>query len=207
VNTVWLAPFVAYFLGSIPFGYLIVKLRAGADVRGTGSGSIGATNVGRVAGASAAVLTLLLDGAKGYFAVWLAARWSAGDFRWMMLAAVAAVLGHLFPVWLEFHGGKGIATGVGAMLPVCAPAMLAAIVVWLVVIAFWGYVSLGSIAATVAMPPLVYLLYAPGAAPPHSVSVGAVIVAVLVIAKHRPNIARLIAGTETKLNFRRREKP
>jgi acyl phosphate:glycerol-3-phosphate acyltransferase len=206
VNTVWLAPFAAYFLGSIPVGYLIVRLRGGADVRAAGSGNIGATNVGRVAGAAPGALTLLLDCAKGYLAVWLAIEWSDGNIRWMMLAAVAVVLGHMFPVWLEFRGGKGIATGVGAMLPICAPAILVAIAVWLLVVVFWRYVSLGSIAAAAVMPPLIYLLYAPGAAPPHAVSLGAVIIGVLVIVRHRPNIIRILAGTENRLNFRRKNK-
>ena len=101
---------VAYLLGSIPFGVLIVKMRGGPDIRQSGSGNIGAANVMRNAGAAAGVLTLVLDAGKGYLAVWIAERGSYGSIRWMVIAAAAAVIGHIFPVWLQFRGGKGVAT-------------------------------------------------------------------------------------------------
>jgi len=113
VNSHWWIPALAYLLGSIPFGLLIVKAFGGGDIRAVGSGNIGAANVARNAGAVAGVLTLLLDAAKGYAAVWIAERWTGGNGRWMMAAAVAAVIGHMFPVWLGFKGGKGVATGLG----------------------------------------------------------------------------------------------
>ena len=114
LNQTWLIPIVAYLLGSIPFGLLIVKiLGGGQDIREVGSGNIGAANVARNAGRFAGVLTLLLDAAKGYAAVWLAARWTHLNIRWMMVAAIFAVLGHMFTFWLNFHGGKGVATGLG----------------------------------------------------------------------------------------------
>lgn len=199
MNTLWLIPIAAYLLGSIPFGYLIVKMGSGSDVRGAGSGNIGATNVTRVAGKGAGLATLLLDVGKGYLAVWLAMRWSHGNIRWMMAAAVAVVLGHTFSCWLRFRGGKGVATGLGVFLAVAWQAVLAALLVWLVVVAFWRYVSLGSVVAAAALPILVYLFYAPGHAPPLAVSFGSVAVAIIVIFKHRENIARLIAGTESRL--------
>lgn len=199
MNTLWLIPIAAYLLGSIPFGYLIVKMGSGSDVRGAGSGNIGATNVTRVAGKGAGLATLLLDVGKGYLAVWLAMRWSHGNIRWMMAAAVAVVLGHTFSCWLRFRGGKGVATGLGVFLAVAWQAVLAALLVWLVVVAFWRYVSLGSVVAAAALPILVYLFYAPGHAPPLAVSFGSVAVAIIVIFKHRENIARLIAGTERRL--------
>jgi acyl phosphate:glycerol-3-phosphate acyltransferase len=194
---------VAYLLGSIPFGLLVVNALGGGDIRATGSGNIGAANVARNAGALAGVLTLILDAGKGYLAVWLASRQTGGNARWMIAAAVAAVVGHIFPLWLGFRGGKGVATGLGVMLPVCWQAVAAAVVIWLLVVAFWRYSSLGSISAAAALPVLVYLFYAPRHAPPTLVSVGTILIVVLVIAKHRRNIGRLVAGTEARLGLKR----
>lgn len=199
MNTLWLIPIAAYLVGSIPFGYLIVRMGSGSDVRGAGSGNIGATNVTRVAGKAAGLATLALDAGKGYLAVWMAMRWSHGNIRWMMAAGVAVVLGHTFSCWLGFRGGKGVATGLGVFLAIAWQAVLATLLVWLVVVAFWRYISLGSIVAAAALPILVYLFYAPGHAPPLAVSFGSVAVAIIVIFKHRENIARLIAGTESRL--------
>jgi len=199
----WLIPVSAYLLGSIPFGLLIVKASSGTDIRTMGSGNIGAANVTRHAGAAAGVLTLLLDAAKGYGAVWLAARLTHGNIRWMMIAAVAAVIGHMFPVWLRFSGGKGVATGLGVFLPICWQAAVAAVALWLLVVVFWRYSSLGSIVASAALPVFVYFLYAPHYAPPDIVTFGTALVAILVLAKHRPNIERLIAGKENKMKFSR----
>jgi len=202
VKIIWLIPVAAYLLGSIPFGYLIVKMRRGTDVRASGSGNIGATNVTRVAGKTAGVATLLLDTGKGYVAVWLAMRWSHENIRWIMAAALAAIVGHMFSCWLGFRGGKGIATGLGVFLPISWQAVLAALVVWIVVVAFWRYVSLGSVVSAAALPILVYLFYAPGHAPPRAVSLGTVVIVILIIFKHRENIGRLIAGTESRLGRR-----
>jgi glycerol-3-phosphate acyltransferase PlsY len=182
---------------------LIVKARAGRDIRGMGSGNIGAANVARTAGALAGVLTLVLDAAKGYLAVWFAARWTDANMRWMMAAAVAAVVGHVFSVWLGFRGGKGVATGLGVFLPVCATAVGLAVALWLVVVAFWRYSSLGSVVAAAALPIFVYALYALGHAPPNYVTVPTILISLLVIAKHRANLERLIAGSEPKLESRR----
>ena len=190
---------VAYLLGSIPFGLLVVKATSGSDIRKAGSGNIGAANVARNAGALAGALTLLLDAGKGYLAVWLAARETGASERWMIAAAAAAVVGHVFPIWLRFRGGKGVATGLGVMLPICWQAVAAAALVWILVVAFWRYSSLGSISAAAAMPVLVYFFYAPGHAPPTVVSLGTILIAALIIAKHRQNIGRLAAGTETRL--------
>jgi acyl phosphate:glycerol-3-phosphate acyltransferase len=199
VNLVWLTPVVAYLLGSIPFGLLIVKVLGGPDIREIGSGNIGAANVARNAGKLAGILTLVFDAAKGYLAVWLANRYAAGSIRWMMIAAAFAVIGHMFPVWLGFKGGKGVATGLGVFIPICWQAVLAGIVLWLLVVIFWRFSSLGSISAAAALPLFVYLLYAPGHAPPEIVTFGTVVIAVLVIFKHRGNIERLIVGEEPRL--------
>jgi acyl phosphate:glycerol-3-phosphate acyltransferase len=197
----FLIAIAAYFLGSIPFGLLIVKLSGGGDIRKSGSGNIGAANVARNAGAIAGVLTLLLDAAKGYFAVFLAARWTGENIRWMTVAAVLAVIGHMFPIWLRFRGGKGVATGLGVILPICWQAAGLGVLLWLVVVAFWRYSSLGSIAAAVAMPIFVYVLYAPHHAPPEALTFGTVLISILVLVKHRSNMERLIAGEESRLKL------
>lgn len=201
----WLIPVVAYLLGSIPFGLLIVKARGGPDLREAGSGNIGAANVTRIAGAFAGLLTLLLDAGKGYLAVWVAGRAVNGSAssRWMMAAAVAAVLGHMFPVWLRFKGGKGVATSLGVFLPICREAVAVGVALWLLVVVFWRYSSLGSITAAAALPVLVYLLYAPRHAPPTYVTLGTILISLLVLVKHRSNMERLMAGTENRLKFRR----
>ena len=199
----WWLPLAAYLLGSIPFGYLIVKLAGGGDIRFRGSGNIGATNVAREAGTLPGLATLILDGAKGYFSVWLAARVSHANPRWMILAAVLTILGHTFPVWLRFQGGRGVATGAGAFLPICWQAVVGALIVFILVLVFWRYVSLASISAASSLPLLVYLLYAPGHAPPYPVSGGASFAMLLIIVRHRANIIRLLRGTEPQFTFRR----
>jgi len=201
VNAHSLIPLIAYLLGSIPFGYLIVRARCARDIRESGSGNTGAANVARTAGPVAGLLTLLLDVGKGFLAVWVAAKWTGGDMRWMMAAAVFAVIGHIFPVWLEFRGGKGVATALGAFLLICPQAVGAAAILWLVLAFFWRYSSLASIAAAAALPVLIHLLYHPGYAPPLYVTLGTVLISVLVLAKHHANIQRLIDGTENRLRI------
>jgi acyl phosphate:glycerol-3-phosphate acyltransferase len=203
VNPLWLLPLAGYLLGSIPFGYVIVRLTKGTDVRAAGSGNIGATNVNRVAGAGAGLVTLLLDMGKGYCAVWLADRAGGGNAGWMAVTGLAAVVGHLFPVWLKFRGGKGVATAVGVFVPLCWMAVAAAAVVWLVVVSIWRYVSLASVVAAAVLPVCTYLLYVPGThhAPPLSVSLSTAMVSILIIVKHRENLRRLLAGSENRLKF------
>jgi glycerol-3-phosphate acyltransferase PlsY len=190
----------AYLIGSIPFGYLIVKLREGRDIRATGSGNIGATNVARSAGPAAGAVTLLLDVAKGYVVVWFAERYGV---TLMAVAAAGAVIGHMFPVWLKFKGGKGVATGVGAFVPICWQAVAGAFVIWVMVVSIWRYVSLGSVIAAASLPLLTYRLYAPPHAPPLAVSVGMTVTVALIIVKHKGNIRRLIAGTENRVKLKR----
>lgn len=199
----WWLPFAAYLLGSIPFGFLVVKLVGAGDIRFRGSGNIGATNVAREAGALPGLATLLLDGGKGYLSVWIAARVTDGNPRWMILAALLTLVGHIFPIWLRFQGGRGVATGAGVFLPICWQAVAGALIVWILVLAFWRYVSLASIAAAAALPLLVYLLYAPGHAPPQSISAGASFGMLLIIARHRSNIVRLLRGTEPQFTLGR----
>ena len=201
----WLLVLLGYVLGSIPFGYLLVRAQSGGDVRAIGSGNIGATNVARTAGVSVGLATLVLDAAKGFFAAWLAGHFSSGNIRFMMYAGLAAILGHVFPIWLKFSGGKGVATALGVFLMISWAAVAAAVAIFAIVVFFWRYVSLASISAAAALPLLVYLLYAPGHAPPVAVTAGTLLAAVLVIVKHRENIERLLAGTEPRFGMKRKE--
>lgn len=205
VPILWGLVLAGYGLGSIPFGYLLVRMTGGGDIRAVGSGNIGATNVARTAGWSVGVATLILDIAKGFLAVWLAGHFSDGNIRFMMFAGLAAILGHVFPVWLGFAGGKGVATALGVFLAVCWPAAAAAVAVFLLVVIFWRYVSLASVSAAAALPVLFYLLYAPGHAPPTLVSASALFAAAIVIVKHRDNIERLMAGTEPRFEMGRKK--
>ncbi len=194
-------PFTAYLLGSIPFGLLLSRLFGGGDVRKSGSGNIGATNVARVAGPLPGTLTLLFDAAKGAAAVWLAGRVSNESATWMMIAALAALLGHCYPIWLKFRGGKGVATAAGSFLVLCAPALLGSVILFLLVAFFWRYVSLASICAAASMPLLIYLLWAPHHAPPPIVTFGALAAAAIIVYKHDGNIQRLVQGEEPKFSF------
>lgn len=203
--TLWALVVLGYFLGSIPFGYLLVRAKGGGDIRQIGSGNIGATNVARTSGWSVGVATLVLDAAKGGLAVWIAGHFSGGSVRIMIFAGLAAIVGHVFPVWLQFHGGKGVATALGVFLVVCWPAAATAVILFILVALFYRYVSLASISAAAALPLLIYVLYAPRHAPPTAVSVCTLLAAVIVIAKHRDNIERLLAGTEPRFHMGKKE--
>lgn len=193
---------LAYLLGSIPFGYLLVRLRGGGDVRETGSGGTGATNVTRRAGRAAGLLTLALDALKGAAAVVVARSWLTGDFGvswWVVAAALAAVLGHVFPVWLRFRGGKGVATGLGVFLSLAPLAVLCALPVFVLVVWATRYVSLGSMTAAALLPLFVWLTVSGGGLRP--VLAAAAAGGALVIFMHRANIGRLARGTESKLKL------
>jgi acyl phosphate:glycerol-3-phosphate acyltransferase len=190
-----------YLLGSIPFGLILAKVFGTSDIRKAGSGNIGATNVTRVAGPAAGILTLLLDTAKGSAAVWLAGRFTEYSAAPMMLAAVAALLGHCFPLWLKFKGGKGVATALGVFLMLAPLAAVSALLVFAVVSFAWRYVSLGSVSAAAAMPLLMYFLWAPGHAPPLVVIFGTLFASALIFYKHDANLQRLVDGTEPKFSF------
>jgi glycerol-3-phosphate acyltransferase PlsY len=192
-----LSTLLAYLLGSIPFGYLIVRWQKGTDVRATGSGSIGATNVMRSLGVAGFVGTFILDVGKGSIAVLLAARLTGDDPRWKAAAAAVAILGHCFPVWLGFRGGKGVATGVGVFIAVAPIQVGLALAIFAVMVAIWRFVSLASITAAAAFPVLLYFLKEP--APPLPIVLGAATGAAVIIAKHHGNIRRLLSGTENRL--------
>jgi acyl phosphate:glycerol-3-phosphate acyltransferase len=203
--SLWGFVVLGYLLGSIPFGYLLVRVMGGGDIRKVGSGNIGATNVARTSGWSVGVATLLLDAAKGFLAVWLTGHFTGGNIRFMMYAGLAAILGHVFPVWLKFAGGKGVATALGVFLAICWPAIATAALLFILVVLFWRYVSLASISAAAALPLFVYMLYAPRHAPPTAISVSTLVAAVVVIVKHRNNIERLVRGTEPRLELHRKK--
>jgi acyl phosphate:glycerol-3-phosphate acyltransferase len=190
---------ISYLLGSIPFGYLLVLVFRGEDVRRSGSGNIGATNVSRKSPMLGAA-TLLLDALKGSAAVWLA-HGIAPTYPSMTMAALCAVLGHMFPPWLRFHGGKGVATGLGSFVVITPKAVLIATGVFIVVVLVFRYVSLGSIVAVASLPLLVYELSAVGRRPPALTFVATT--SLLIIVKHRENIRRLLAGTESRVGLKR----
>jgi acyl phosphate:glycerol-3-phosphate acyltransferase len=183
---------VAYLIGSIPFGYLIVRGKIGADIRQTGSGGTGATNVSRRVGKVAGVVTLVLDALKGAAAV-LIARAVSGDDWVIAAAAIAVLVGHIFPVWLRFRGGKGVATGAGVFLVVAPVALLCAGFLFVATVVLTRYVSLGSMVAAATIPLFVWLLS--GSQP---LLLTAILGALLIVFAHRGNIGRLAHGTESQ---------
>jgi glycerol-3-phosphate acyltransferase PlsY len=187
---------IAYLLGSIPFGYLLVLVFRKQDIREVGSGNIGATNVARTGAKGLGIATLLLDCLKGFAAVMLAKHFAPGNLDLAACAAVAAILGHVFPVWLRFRGGKGIATALGVFLALSWPTALCALAVFTVVTLFSRYVSLGSILGAAALP--MFMLYFQPYRSPLFVG-GTIFISLLAIIKHSANIARLKNGTENKL--------
>ena len=187
---------VSYLLGSIPFGYLVVRIFTGEDVRASGSGNIGATNVARKSPALG-IATLLLDAAKGLCAVALTRTWLDVPHSELLvtMAACFAVLGHLFPVWLKFRGGKGVATSLGAFILLTPKSILCMVVLFLIIAVAFRYVSLGSVAVAAAFPLLAWALHE--YADPRQLALIA-LVAALVIWRHRQNISRLAAGQESQ---------
>jgi acyl phosphate:glycerol-3-phosphate acyltransferase len=214
----------SYLIGSIPFGYLLVRTFRGADIRQSGSGNIGATNVARTS-PLLGVMTLALDAAKGLAAVllplllsrgevttWIASNMSSySEHSWLampssiytrcVLAAFVAVLGHMFPVWLRFRGGKGVATGLGAFVMLAPRAVLLMLFLFMLVIAVARYVSLASIVAVAFFPVLAWLLHDYHGTP-FALAIMAM-TSILIIAKHHENIGRLLAGTENRLGAKR----
>jgi|KBSMisStandDraft_5_1062788.scaffolds.fasta_scaffold01777_4 acyl phosphate:glycerol-3-phosphate acyltransferase len=187
---------LSYLLGSIPFGYLLVRGLRGKDVRQTGSGNIGATNVSRTS-PTLGFVTLLLDGLKGAGAVLLAAHLFPGNTKLEAIAALFAILGHVFPWWLKFRGGKGVATGTGAFLVLVPKAALVAMAVFAAIFLLFRYVSLASMAMFVALPLAAWFF---GLVP--SVLIIVVVASALVVAKHHENIQRLLNGCESRWGSR-----
>ena len=223
IKTYIIVAVVSYFLGSIPFGYILVKLFLKQDIRATGSGNIGATNVARSGAKGLAIATLLLDVFKGWLAVWLsvwvlAFKWApyshgglSGAHSWLSeghlgtesFAALIAIIGHMFPVWLRFRGGKGVATGVGAFAALAPMSIGIVLILFLAVAAITKYVSLGSILAASAFPVIAHFINGYSGLPLVLMSVGSA----LIILKHHENIRRLLAGTEHKFGGKKTVPP
>jgi glycerol-3-phosphate acyltransferase PlsY len=188
----FLALLIAYLLGAIPFGFLLVKWKTGGDVRAAGSGNIGATNVLRTTGRVAGFATLLLDIGKGYLAVWIAGRLTEGDPWWMSAAALAVMAGHAYPVFLRFHGGKAVASFVGAFLCLTPAALVSVLLVFATTVVITRHISMGSIVGAATFPLAVWLI----AHPPLPLFLAALIAGAFIIYKHSTNITRLRHGTE-----------
>jgi acyl phosphate:glycerol-3-phosphate acyltransferase len=186
------AAVISYLLGSIPFGLLLTRLAGHADIRQIGSGSIGATNVLRTGSQRLAALTLLLDLAKGAAAVVIAQRWG---HEAALIAAGCAILGHMFPVWLGFRGGKGVATAFGVLIPLAWPVAFVTAVLWIVTALLFHYSSLAALVAAVAGAVLAAIV----ADKPTALLIAGI--ALLIIARHHANIRRLLAGTESRISL------
>jgi acyl phosphate:glycerol-3-phosphate acyltransferase len=192
-----------YLLGSIPFGFLLVKFFRGEDIRLTGSGNIGATNVARSGAKGLGMATLVLDALKGLLAVafawWLANAKGEPPLSYMSLAALAAVLGHVFPVWLKFKGGKGVATALGVFILLFPKALVVSLALFILIVAVTRFVSLGSILASIAFPVAAYFIHHPDT----KTLVPVCLVSLIVVVKHHENIRRLLAGNENRFGSRK----
>ena len=190
----------AYLIGGIPFGYLLVRWRTGEDVRTQGSGNIGATNVLRTTGKTLGMVTLLLDIGKGALAVWLMDRVTDDDPMWTSLAALAVILGHAFPVFLKFQGGKAVASFVGAFLYLTPAPLFAIVILFVAVLGMTKYVSLASMVGALLFPLACWLLVQP----PPPVMLAAIVGGAFIIWRHRANWHRLREGSEHVLSFAKR---
>jgi glycerol-3-phosphate acyltransferase PlsY len=188
------AAILGYLLGSIPFGLVVTRLAGQGDIRRIGSGNIGATNVLRTGSKGLAVLTLLFDVGKGWAAAAIAQRWG---LQAALVAGLFVILGHMFPVWLGFRGGKGVATALGVLMALAWPVALAAALIWLAVALFSRYSSLAALIAAVASAAIAPFLAGPATA------LLIAVIALLLILRHHANIRRLIAGRESRISFRK----
>jgi glycerol-3-phosphate acyltransferase PlsY len=186
---------LAYLLGAIPFGYILVRIFRKQDIRSSGSGNIGATNVIRSGAKGLGIATLLLDLGKAFLAVKIAQHLAPGDYDLAVAAAIAAILGHVFPIWLGLRGGKGVASGLGVFLALTPSSASAVFGVFLVVFLLTRYVSLASIIAAATFP-LFGFYFVPFRTP--IVITGFFFIPLLIILKHRQNIRRLLSGTENR---------
>jgi acyl phosphate:glycerol-3-phosphate acyltransferase len=193
----FLAVVIAYLLGGIPFGYLLVKFTKGADVRESGSGNIGATNVLRTSGPAVGITTLVLDIAKGYLAVWLAAELTGGAPQWTSLAALAVMAGHAYPVFLKFQGGKAVATFVGAFAYLTPLPLAAVLLLFIAVVVVTRYISVASILAAATFPFGVWMILHP----PVQVTAAAFVAGAFIVYRHKSNWARLRAGVENRFSW------
>ena len=185
-----------YLLGSVPFAFVLSRRLRGIDIRQLGSGNVGAANVLRTSGVRAALMVMALDACKGAGSVLVVQRWASGDTA-PALAGVAAIIGHIYPLWLRFRGGKGVATAAGVFSVLTPLALLPALLVFVITVWITRFISLGSVAATLALGPIAYALHAPQVA----VAAAAVSAAVIVF-RHRANLGRVRSGTERRIGYR-----
>lgn len=195
----WLLLAAAYLLGAFPSSYVVGKLARGIDLREHGSGNLGATNTFRVLGWKAATPVFLIDIFKGWLPTFYFARWDhSADWRWMLAYGAAAIIGHVFSIYVRFKGGKGVATGAGVFLALAPLAVLVGLIIWVVLLFITGTVSIASIAAALSLPIAVALLY-----DETLILVLAIALSAFVIYAHRANIRRLLRGEEH--SFRNKE--
>jgi glycerol-3-phosphate acyltransferase PlsY len=187
---------LAYFIGSIPFALMLARRWGATDLRGIGSGNLGAANVMRASGVTAGVLVAVLDMAKGAASVWLAALASTGPAV-PAAAGLAAIVGHIYPVWLRFRGGKGVATACGVFTVLTPLAVPPALAIFTAVVWLTRYISLGSVVASIALPPLAYALGSPAAS-----VLAAIAASIIIVFRHRSNVVRLRMGTERRFGVR-----
>jgi glycerol-3-phosphate acyltransferase PlsY len=185
---------IAYLVGSVPTAYLLVRMAVGQDIRTRGSGNVGGTNALRTAGWRIGITVTLIDVVKGVLAVWLMRLYNP-ESGWVAAAVLAAVLGHCYPVWLKFRGGKGVATGFGAFLEIAPLSALAALGLWFVVLAIARWVSLASMVASAAFPLLLKLIDRPDLKTLAAVSVAAVVI----VLRHVSNMRKIVAGEEARI--------
>jgi glycerol-3-phosphate acyltransferase PlsY len=191
---------LSYLLGTIPFGYLLVRIFRGQDVRQTGSGNIGATNVSRTSPVLG-VLTLVLDGLKGLAAVVLTRTLFPGQSFLLGSAAVMAIVGHMFPLWLRFHGGKGVATGLGSFAPLVPKTVLVTVGIFVAIFLIFRYVSMASLLTVAIFPGLIWVLEPDKRVP---LAGFAALSSLLIVTRHQENIRRLVAHTEPRFQWRKR---
>lgn len=186
---------LAYLIGAIPFGFIFYWLYEKKDIRRVGSGNIGATNVTRSLGILKGILVLLLDMLKGVIAVYLA-QWMLQDIRWISIAGLIAISGHMFPIYLGFRGGKGVATWIGVFLILAPHGLILSLVLFFIAVLLTRYISLGSITAAISLPFILLILDAELA-----LVLTAIISALLIVLKHRENISKILTGIENKFTF------
>ena len=191
---------LAYLIGGLPFGYLFVRFSLGKDVRTMGSGNIGATNVHRTAGKKAGFIVLLLDIVKGFVAVWIAGVITHGNIVGLALAAAAVMVGHCYPILLGFKGGKAVACFIGAFLYLAPASLFITVLIFIAVVAFSKYISLGSITGALLFPIVMWFVQHP----PKPLLFAAIFSALLIIYRHHANIGRLLRGTENVFSLKSR---
>lgn len=201
INPEYFMPILAYILGSIPVGWIVARLFYKTDIRTQGSGNIGATNALRTFGTTVGIGVLVLDMGKGFIAVFLAQQVYMTGHPMVALCGLLAILGHVFPIWLGFKGGKGVATAGGVFIALAFWSLLFALISFVIIVASTRYVSLGSIVAALVFFVSIVIIQLRAQSPDWALLILSALVVLMIIFKHRPNIQRLKQGTENKISF------